>query len=48
MLFAIIFGWILSTILTVTDLITNPKARTDTRNYVIAQAGWIYLPYPGE
>lgn len=48
MLFAIIFGWILSTILTAADLITNPKARTDTRNHVIAQAGWIYLPYPGQ
>lgn len=53
-LFAIIFGWILSAILTYCDVLSdNPQnvqyyARTDTRSYVIHSSSWIFFPYPGQ
>ncbi|XP_067657396.1 solute carrier family 23 member 1-like [Haliotis asinina] len=53
-LFAILLGWCLSAILTVSGslsddpLSTDYYARTDSRNYVIRQSPWFFFPYPGQ
>ncbi|CAI9717213.1 solute carrier family 23 member 1-like isoform X2 [Octopus vulgaris] len=53
-LFAIIFGWILSDILTKAGVLSsNPQnsqyfARTDSRFHVVHSSSWFYFPYPGQ
>ena len=49
-----LFGWLLAGILTVTGVLPDDpsniqfKARTDARTYVITNAKWFHLPYPGK
>ncbi|GAB1608818.1 solute carrier family 23 member 1-like isoform X2 [Argonauta hians] len=53
-LFAIIFGWGLSAILTATEVLSDDPqspeyfARTDSRFYVVHSSSWFYFPYPGQ
>ncbi|XP_060081735.1 solute carrier family 23 member 2-like [Ylistrum balloti] len=54
LLIAIIVGWLVSIVLTMTgSLSDDPKsaqffARTDSRVKVIEEANWFYFPYPGQ
>ena len=53
MLIAIMMGWGIAGILTVSGVLTNDKsnnqykARTDARSEVISNTPWFYIPYPG-
>ncbi|ESO93987.1 hypothetical protein LOTGIDRAFT_153464 [Lottia gigantea] len=53
-LISIAVGWILSAILTVTGAMSDDEehghhyARTDSRNEIIYNSPWFYLPYPGQ
>ncbi|KAL5004152.1 hypothetical protein ScPMuIL_017608 [Solemya velum] len=53
-LIAILFGWMLSAILTMCGVFTdNPDdpgyaARTDARAGIIEESTWFYFPYPGQ
>ncbi|KAL5021597.1 hypothetical protein ScPMuIL_000752 [Solemya velum] len=53
-LIAMMAGWSISGILTVTGALTDDKdnpeyfARTDSRSYVISTAPWFNFPYPGQ
>ncbi|XP_064606818.1 solute carrier family 23 member 1-like isoform X2 [Liolophura sinensis] len=50
---AVLLGWLLSLLLTVTGMLTDNKdspqfrARTDARLDAISSANWFYFPYPG-
>ena len=52
-LIAILIGWAVCGILTVTDAIPYDKnstafnTRTDARSYIIESSNWFYFPYPG-
>ncbi|PIK41889.1 hypothetical protein BSL78_21263, partial [Apostichopus japonicus] len=54
MFLAIMFGWLLSYILTVTNVFSDDpsertyNARTDISNEVFANTRWIAFPYPGQ
>ena len=52
-IFAIVITWLLSIVLTVTDVFPNDPnkwgyaARTDLRTDVISKSPWFRFPYPG-
>ncbi|XP_045190076.2 solute carrier family 23 member 1-like [Mercenaria mercenaria] len=53
-LIAIMFGWAVCGILTVTGRLTDDKnstsyyTRTDARSYILTTAKWFHFPYPGQ
>ncbi|XP_060597680.1 solute carrier family 23 member 2-like isoform X2 [Ruditapes philippinarum] len=53
-LIAILIGWAVCGILTVTDVIADDKnstsyyTRTDARSHILTTAKWFYFPYPGQ